>query len=34
MNKNISIISLPINRKLTKIKQGDINYFLCLNRDG
>jgi len=25
----ISIVILPINRKLTKIKQGDRNYLLC-----
>jgi hypothetical protein len=34
MNKMISSIILPINRKLTKIKQGERNYLLCLNRDG
>jgi hypothetical protein len=34
MIKNISIISLPYQRKLTKIKQGVRNYLLCLNGDG
>jgi hypothetical protein len=29
MNKMINSINLPYQRKLTKIKQGDRNYFLC-----
>jgi hypothetical protein len=34
MIKMINNINLPINRKLTKIKQGDRNYLLCLNGSG
>jgi len=34
MSKMINSISLPYQRKLTKIKQGDINYLLCLNGSG
>jgi hypothetical protein len=34
MSKMINSISLPYQRKLTKIKQGDRNYLLCLNGSG
>ena len=34
MSKMVNTIILPYQRKLTKIKQGDKNYLLCLNGSG